>query len=168
MPTRGLLLQLCRFCPVPLLGLALAGCHHRVSANEPVPSGGGVVAYDPPPRYPDIEWTSSVEEGRARSADEHKPMLLFVRAAWSKPSVDMDMTVWQDARVLAEARRFVAVRVDLTAAYDGQQVPDALKPFDVTGVPTTIVVTSRGQIVGRFGTGKARAIDVAKAMHEAD
>ena len=78
----------------------------------------------------------------------------------------MDSTIWQDARVLAEATRFVALRVDLTPNYDGQ-VPDAYKDYDIRGVPTTIVVSSTGQILGRFGMGQARSAEIAAAMREA-
>jgi thiol:disulfide interchange protein len=127
-----------------------------------VPSRNAV-GFEPAPDYPDIVWTSSLEEARAQAAEEHKPMILFVRAAWSKASVVMDSTVWHDPRVLAEAQRFVALRVDLTSEYD-QQVPAAYKDFDIRGVPTTILVSSKGQILGRFGMGQGNAKDIAASM----
>jgi thiol:disulfide interchange protein len=145
--------------------VGLAACGHERPANDPVPSSNGVVPYEPPPQYPEIAWIGTLEEARARAADEHKPMIVFVRAAWSKPSVVMDTTVWQDARVLAEAGRFVALRVDLTPSYEGL-VPDSLKDYDIRSVPTTLIVSSSGQITGRLGVGKATAAEVAKAMHE--
>jgi len=46
-------------------------------------------------------------------------------------------------------------------------VPDAYKDFDIRGVPTTIVVSSTGQVLGRFGMGKARSADISAAMREA-
>ena len=33
-------------------------------------------------------------------------------------------------------------------------------------VPTTIIVSSSGQILGRFGVGKGRAAEIAAAMKE--
>jgi thiol:disulfide interchange protein len=95
-------------------------------------------------------------------------MLLFVRAAWDKSSVIMDSTIWNDARVLKEAPRFVALRVDVTESYAKEKkLPAELDPYLVESVPTTIVMTSDGRMVGRFKAGTAHAADVAKAMQDA-
>jgi hypothetical protein len=93
-------------------------------------------------------------------------MILFVRAAWSRASVVMDTTIWRDGRVLAEAPRFVALRVDLTNSLEGV-IPASLHDFDVKEVPTTIIVSSEGKILGRFGKGQARPASVAAAMRDA-
>jgi thiol:disulfide interchange protein len=152
------------FAVVAFLALAAApACQHRPTLDDPVVPSRNAVGFEPAPDYPDIVWTSSLEEARAQAAEEHKPMILFVRAAWSKASVVMDSTVWHDPRVLAEAQRFVALRVDLTSEYD-QQVPAAYKDFDIRGVPTTILVSSKGQILGRFGMGQGNAKDIAASM----
>jgi thiol:disulfide interchange protein len=78
----------------------------------------------------------------------------------------MDATIWKDSRVLAEAPRFVAVRVDLTGNY-GKPIPSWLSAFTVDSIPTTVVMGSDGQVTGRFVAGVARAADVAKAMQQA-
>jgi thiol:disulfide interchange protein len=148
------------------LFLALAACGRHNSPNEPTHVSENLVAFDPPASYPEIPWLGSLEEARVQAADEHKPMILFVRAAWSRASVVMDTTIWHDARVLAEARRFVALRVDLTSSYSGA-IPASLSDFDVKEVPTTIIVSSEGKILGRFAKGQARPADVAAAMKDA-
>jgi len=145
--------------------LALCACGARNIDDIPVPKQASV-PFAPLPSYPDIAWLESVPEARARSAEDHKPLLVFVRAAWSKPSVLMESTIWHDARVLTEAPRFVAVRVDLTGAY-GQPMPDSLKDFLIEEVPTTVVLDTQGHVTGRFPSGAARAADVARAMAEA-
>jgi thiol:disulfide interchange protein len=146
--------------------VAFSACHKTWSPDQPVTVPTNAVAFDPPARYPDIAWTHSLDEARAQAADEHKPMIVFVRAAWSKPSIVMDTTIWQDPRILAEAARFVALRIDLTQNYDGQ-IPDAYKDYDIRGVPTTIIVSSTGAILGRFGMGQARSAEIAAAMRDA-
>jgi thiol:disulfide interchange protein len=146
--------------------LALAGCRHDSPGDVPTPASRGAVGFARPPSYPDIVWIRSIDEARVRAADEHKPLIVFVRAAWSKASVDMESTIWRDGRVLAQAPRFVALRVDLTDSPDGI-VPDSLAAFDIRGVPTTIIVSAEGKILGRFGKGMARPADVAEAMSEA-
>ena len=75
----------------------------------------------------------------------------------------MDATVWSDGRVLVEAPRFIAARVDLTSGY-GKTIPPELSPFDVEDVPTTVVVGSDGHITARFKSGAANAKDVAAAL----
>ena len=148
-----------------LLALPLSACARHYS-NDSVQVSQNLVAFDPPGTYPDIAWTSSLEEGRVRAADEHKPLIVFIRAAWSRSSVLMESTIWKDGRVLSEAPRFIAVRVDLTSAY-GAPIPDFLKDYDVKNVPTTLIISSEGKILGRFTEGKAKTVTVAAAMRDA-
>jgi thiol:disulfide interchange protein len=147
-------------------GFLLPACGRHTSPNEPTHVSENLVAFEPPASYPEISWLGSLEEARVHAADEHKPMILFVRAAWSRASVVMDTTIWRDGRVLAEAPRFVALRVDLTNSLEGV-IPASLHDFDVKEVPTTIIVSSEGKILGRFGKGQARPASVAAAMRDA-
>jgi thiol:disulfide interchange protein len=149
------------------VAFAITACHPARLENLRTPTSNNAVRFDAPPSYPDIVWINSIDEARARAADEHKPLIIFVRAAWSKASVDMESTIWRDDRVLALATSFVALRVDLTPSPEGI-VPDSLAPFDIRGVPTTIIVSARGKILGRFGKGMARPADVAESMRLAN
>ncbi len=151
------------------LAFALAACHR---AEEPLPRVPHEDAPETPPvlfeRPPvdEIAWLDSPAEARARAADEKKPLLVFVRAGWSSPSVTMDQTIWKDARVLRESVRFVALRIDLT--HDIAKIPDAIAhDFGVESLPTTLVIASDGTVVGRYAAGVARAADVAEAMRRA-
>ncbi|HEY2513249.1 MAG TPA: thioredoxin family protein [Polyangiaceae bacterium] len=148
-----------------LLALGTAACAHRAPIDRPIPESGPV-PFIPPDDYPEINWVSSLEEGQTVAADQHKPIVLFVRAAWSRPAVIMDSTIWNDGRVRAEARRFICIRIDRTSEY-GKTMPDALKTLTVEGVPTTVVIASDGHVTGRFVAGAARATAVADAMREA-
>jgi thiol:disulfide interchange protein len=155
-----------RFALAPCLVFCVAACGARNIDDIPVPSQPQV-PFRPLASFPDIAWVVSIPEARARAAEDHKPLHVFVRAAWSQPSVMMDSTIWKDVRVLAEAPRFVALKVDLTNAY-GDPMPESLKDFLIEGVPTTVVVATDGHVTGRFAAGAARAADVAKAMHDAN
>lgn len=148
-----------------LAPLGTAACAHRPPVNRPIPDSAPV-PFDPPEDYPEITWVSSLEEGQTIAADQHKPIVLFVRAAWSRPSVIMDATIWNDGRIRAEARRFICIRIDRTSEY-GRPIPDSLKAVLVEGVPTTVVMASDGHVTGRFVAGTARATAVADAMREA-
>ena len=157
---------------LPLVGAAFGvfvGCAPRHSPDEPTHLANDKVPFVPPEPYPDIIWTSSLDEARVRAADEHKPLIIFIRAAWSRPSVVMDTTIWHDNRVLAEAGRFIAARVDLTSNY-GAPIPDSLREtYDIKDkdVPTTLIISSEGKILGRFLPGKARPAEIAAAMKDA-
>jgi thiol:disulfide interchange protein len=152
---------------IAALSVTLFACGHAAAPpNAPEPAAGAPVTIDSPQAYPEIAWIGSPAEARARAADEHKPILVFVRSSWSKPSVVMDQTIWHDARVLREASRFVAMRIDFTADY--QHLPEAIvKEYGIESVPTTIVFNTDGTMVARWGVGLARPADVAEAMHKA-
>jgi len=156
--------------PSSFLALVLlAACAHAPprTPDEPASEPAASIALDDRPPIDEIRWITSSEEAQARSGEEQRPLLVFVRASWSEPSVVMDQTIWGDARVLREAPRFIALRIDLTFG-SNKRVPDALtKQYGVETVPTTLVVNTDGSVVARFGIGTARAAEVAKAMHDA-
>jgi len=145
------------------LAASAAACAHEPPPPPEPTNAGTPFTFESAPHYPPIAWIPSVGEARARAAEERKPMIVFTRAAWAKASVVMDQTIWQDARVLAEAPRFIAMRVDLTDLY-GKPLPDSLADYTIESIPTTLIVSSEGRVVARFGAGVARAADVAKAM----
>ena len=79
------LLPLRTTAPFALLALVLAACGPRNINDVPVPKEP-FIPFAPLQTYPEIAWLESVPEARARSAEDHKPLLLFVRAAWSQPT----------------------------------------------------------------------------------
>jgi len=150
-----------------LAALSLPACSRHYTHDQPTTVPQNFVRFEPLPDYPPISWMGSLDEARVRAADEHKPLLIFIRAAWSDPSIIMDSTIWKDGRILAEAPRFIAVKVDLTKYY-GAPIPDFLKTYyDVQTVPTTIVISSEGKILARLGKGTSRVKDIAAAMRDA-
>jgi thiol:disulfide interchange protein len=154
------------FFSLAALAVSSAACGHEPVPPAEPPHGGTPFSYEAAPSYPPIAWIPSVGEARARAAEERKPMIVFTRAAWSKASVVMDLTIWHDSRVLAEAPRFIAMRVDLTDLY-GKPIPASLADYAIESIPTTLIVSSEGKVIARFGAGVARAADVASAMAQA-
>jgi thiol:disulfide interchange protein len=147
------------------VALAAACGHAPPPPADPPPQTP--FTFEAPPDYPPIAWIPSPSEARARAAEEKKPMIVFVRAAWSKGSVVMDQTIWRDSRVLAEASRFVALRVDMTDTYGKSAPPPSLAEYAIESIPTTLVVSSDGRVIARFAAGVAHPAEVAKALHEA-
>jgi len=72
-------------------------------------------------------------------------MIVFLRADWSAASLELERAVWTDPAVRRAARRFVAVRVDVTdtqadAEYWSQR-------YFARGIPTTVLVDAEGKTV---------------------
>jgi thiol:disulfide interchange protein len=97
-----------------------------------------------PPAGP-IAWEASEPEARARARSGARPMIVWARADWAAPVLQMERTTWRDPRVEAAARGFVALRLDLTEA-EGEAELYA-KRYGVDTMPMIIVLDPRGQQV---------------------
>lgn len=65
-------------------------------------------------------------------------------ADWCIPCREMDHSTFADAAVIREAQRFVRLRADLTA--QDHKTGAIVNRFKVQGVPTTLLIDSRGRI----------------------
>jgi uncharacterized protein YyaL (SSP411 family) len=87
-----------------------------------------------------LPWTA---ETFARAAQERKPILLSISAAWCSACHEMDRTTYTDPDVAAlTAERYVAVRVD------ADQRPDINDRYNLGGWPTTAFLTPDGELIG--------------------
>lgn len=118
-----------------------------------------------PPRAPepagDIAWETSEPAARERALRSGLPMIVWVRAAWATPVIAMEREAWRDGRVVAAARRFVALRLDLTEA-DAEAEAGA-KRYDVTIVPMTVLIDAKGRRAATLG-GLVSAETLAAAL----
>lgn len=112
-----------------------------------------------------IAWETSEPEARARAHRQGLPMLVFAFAAWAAGSAEMDRAVWSDPNVVAVAARFVALRLDLTAA-EGDAEGYAQR-YGVVAVPETVVLDGEGRVVDR-ASGVANVERVLAALRKAD
>jgi thiol:disulfide interchange protein DsbD len=90
-----------------------------------------------------LVWEPSETSARVRAQSEHRPMLVDFTAEWCGACKELSRITFADPKVMAEATRFVAVRVDATNDDDPQV--DAVKDhYGVVGLPTVIVLGSDG------------------------
>jgi thiol:disulfide interchange protein DsbD len=91
-----------------------------------------------------LVWEPSETAARARAASEHRPMLIDFTAEWCGACKELARITFADPKVMVEANRFIAVRVDATN--DDDPLVDAIKDhYRVVGLPTVVVVGSDGR-----------------------
>ncbi len=111
-----------------------------------------------------IAWETSEQAARERARRARLPLLVWVRADWAAPALEMERKTWTDPLVLEAARPFVALRLDVTSAEgDAERYAER---YDVKGVPSTILFDARGRQVAAF-YGMQRAAEMAAALKRA-
>jgi thiol:disulfide interchange protein len=98
-----------------------------------------------PRRAPDgaIAWETSEPDARARARSRRLPFLVYACAEWSVPCLELDRTVWRAPGVVAAARRFVALRLDLTSAEGDAEL--FAQRYELTAVPTILLFDAEGR-----------------------
>jgi thiol:disulfide interchange protein DsbD len=96
-----------------------------------------------------LQWEHSEAMARARAASETRPMLIDFTAEWCGACNELARHTFADAAVMAEASRFVAVKVDATNE-DDPAVDQVKDKYHVVGLPTVIVLGSDGMERQRF------------------
>jgi thiol:disulfide interchange protein DsbD len=96
-----------------------------------------------------LSWEHSEEVARTRAETEKRPMLVDFTATWCGACNELSRITFADPKVMSEASRFVAVKVDAT--HDDDPSIDVLKDrYRVVGLPTVILLGSDGRERTRF------------------
>jgi thiol:disulfide interchange protein DsbD len=96
-----------------------------------------------------LEWEASEQTARARAAGEARPVLIDFTAEWCGACKELARDTFSDATVMAEASRFVAVKVDATEE-DDPNVDQVKNKYHVIGLPTVILLGKNGDERQRF------------------
>jgi len=96
-----------------------------------------------------LSWEHSEEVARTRAESEKRPLLVDFTAEWCGACNELSRITFADPKVMTEASRFVAVKVDAT--HDDDPSVDRIKDrYRVVGLPTVILVGSDGRERTRF------------------
>jgi thiol:disulfide interchange protein DsbD len=96
-----------------------------------------------------LSWEHSEEVARTRAESEKRPLLVDFTAEWCGACNELSRITFADPKVMTEASRFVAVKVDAT--HDDDPSIDVIKDrYRVVGLPTVVLVGSDGKERTRF------------------
>lgn len=96
-----------------------------------------------------IEWQKFTEEKIVLAKTEGKPVIIDFYADWCIPCKELDAVTFSNAKVIEESKRFSGLKADMTKSVSPEV--DALRTkFKIIGVPTTILIDSKGNEVHRF------------------
>ena len=117
------------------------------------------------PRGTHITWTEDFEAGKVEALTQGRPMLVDFGADWCGACQELERDVLSDPRVVAEAQRFVTVRVDLSTDKATDEKWALLKRYDQPGLPLVVLHRSDGSEAARV-TGMLESDEFLEMMSE--
>lgn len=93
---------------------------------------------------PGVQWTPYDGKHVATARQQGKPVIIDFYADWCFDCRRLDSSTYADPKVVAEARRFVMLKADLTEDKD-PKVGELWKSYDIQGLPTVVFLDTAGE-----------------------
>ena len=109
-----------------------------------------------------IDWQPSLAQARKEAKRTGKPIMIVFHASWCGACRMLDNEVLTDSRVVSEAQKWIAVRVDV------DKNPSIAESYRVESLPTLVFLKSEGNTGVKFeGAAPANEmLKVLKAAHD--
>jgi thiol:disulfide interchange protein DsbD len=105
-----------------------------------------------------VEWRDYSPAAMAAAAAAGEPALVEFTASWCVPCRVMEYGAFKDPRIIAESRRFVRLRIDLTGAQDPGSL-EGVKRYAVPGPPALVFVGADGKEIRELRVVEAIGAD---------
>lgn len=131
---------------------------------------GAARSWKPWQRGKEIRWGYDVAAGLRAARESGKPVMIDFMATWCPPCRAMEDSTFCDAAVVAKARSFVTVRVDIEKQREVATKYGALaRKYGGVGIPNILFLSGDGtklkHIVGYYGPAQlVAAMDSALAL----
>ena len=107
-------------------------------------------------------WQKFTAKTYQKSLTTNKPMILDFYADWCIPCKELDAKTYSNAKVIDETKRFNAYKIDMTKSLSGE-TEQIRKMFNIVGMPTVIIINSKGEEVKRI-TGFIKASEFVNIL----
>ncbi|MBN1656195.1 MAG: thioredoxin family protein [Deltaproteobacteria bacterium] len=97
-----------------------------------------------------IEWLKDYGQAKERALEKKRPLLVEFGASWCAACGQLDRLTFSDPRVVREARRFIAVRIDLSPGSDSEQKRAILASYAHVGLPLVVLHDQTGKETARL------------------
>ncbi|MBC7173330.1 MAG: thioredoxin family protein [Polyangiaceae bacterium] len=97
-----------------------------------------------------IEWREDAVAARAEALRDGRPMIVDFGADWCGACTELEHQTLSDPRVVAEAQRFVTVRVDLSTSVQTPEKWALLRGYEQNGLPLVVLHGADGEEASRI------------------
>jgi thiol:disulfide interchange protein DsbD len=113
-----------------------------------------------------INWQHYNSQVASASLSGNKKVIIDFYADWCIPCKELDANTFSDEKVITASSEFVAMKADMTKSLS-PEVETLRNKYNIVGVPTVIIINSKGEEVQRL-TGFVNAAEFLKLLQSAD
>lgn len=119
-----------------------------------------------PSQKGEIDWKPYTANTSLASLGSSKGMVIDFYADWCIPCKELDASTFRDPKVISTAKDFLTFKANMTKSLS-PEVEALRNKYNIVGVPTVLIVNSKGQEVKRI-TGYVNANEFLKILEKVE